>query len=151
MEEFRCCGTGRVKLFNLYNVRFLGFLADGLSLLGQHAEASSTIEAAISASEEREELWCVSELHRLKGDVILRSGGGYDNAKACYRRALEVAREQDAVAWELRSATSLAKLAHHRGQVAETRATLASVYGRFTEGFETADLVEASTLLARSA
>ncbi|RVE91917.1 adenylate cyclase [Sinorhizobium meliloti] len=141
----------RVKLFNLYNVRFLGFLADGLSLLGQHAEARTVIEAAINASEEREELWCVSELHRLKGDVMLRGGGDIDSVQRCYLRAFEVARRQDAISWELRAATSLARLAGDHGYPADARATLACVYARFTEGFETADLASVRELLSRMA
>lgn len=140
-----------VKLFNLYNVRFLGFLADGLSLLGQHAEARSVIEAAINASEEREELWCVSELHRVKGDVMLRGGGDIDSVQRCYLRALEVARRQDAISWELRAATSFAGLALDHGYPGDARAVLASVYARFTEGFETADLASARALLSRMA
>ncbi len=138
----------QVKLFNLYNVRFLGYLAEGLSSLGQHTEARSLVEAAISGSEEKEELWCIAELHRLKGDVLWRGGEDLDSVERCYRRSVEVARRQDALSWELRTTTGLARVVRDRGDIARGSAMLASVYNRFTEGFDTADMVAAKVLLA---
>ncbi len=138
----------QVKLFNLYNVRFLGYLAEALSSLGQHVEARSLVEGAISASEEKEELWCVAELHRLKGDVLWRGGDDLESVERCYRHSVEVARRQDALSWELRTTTSLARLVRNRGDGARGRAMLATVYNRFTEGFDTADMVAAKVLLA---
>ncbi|MDR6635529.1 putative ATPase/DNA-binding winged helix-turn-helix (wHTH) protein [Phyllobacterium sp. 1468] len=138
----------QVKLFNLYNVRFLGYLAEGLSSLGQHGEARSLVEAAISASEEKEELWCVAELHRLRGDVLWRGGDDLESVERCYRHSVEVAGRQDALSWELRTTTSLARLVRDRGDSARGRGMLAAVYNRFTEGFDTADMVAAKVLLA---
>ncbi|MER9444454.1 helix-turn-helix transcriptional regulator [Mesorhizobium sp. M0340] len=137
----------QVKLFNLYNVRFFGFLAEGLSCLGQHAEARAAVEAAISASEEKEELWCVAELYRVKGDVLWRGGGGIESAEQCYLHSVDVARQQDAVSWELRTIMSLARLARDHGDTIRARALLEPVYQRFSEGFETADIVTAQALL----
>jgi predicted ATPase len=68
-------------------------------------------------------------------------------AEACFLRALDCAREQEALSWELRAATSLARLHHRGGRTAEAHARLAPVYARFTEGFETNDLRVAKALL----
>jgi predicted ATPase len=70
-------------------------------------------------------------------------------AEACFRRAVAVAREQDAKLWELRAAASLARLWREQGQRTEAYDLLAPVYGWFTEGFDTPDLVEANQLLTR--
>ena len=76
-----------------------------------------------------------------------RSGGAAPAAERHFRRALDWARRQDALSWELRAATSLARLWRDRGRTAEARDLLGSVYGRFTEGFDTADLNAAKALL----
>ena len=68
-------------------------------------------------------------------------------AEACFRRAVEIARGQQAKSWELRAATSLARLKRHQGRRGEARDLLALVYSWFTEGFDTADLKEAKALL----
>ncbi|MER9663826.1 winged helix-turn-helix domain-containing protein [Mesorhizobium sp. M0159] len=138
----------QVKLFNLYNVRFLGFLAEGLSSLGQHVEARSLVDAAISASEAKDEFWCVAELYRLKGDVLWRGGHDLESVERCYLHSVDVAGRQDALSWELRATTSLTRLARDRGDAARARALLAAVYNRFIEGFDTADMVAAKALLA---
>ena len=69
-------------------------------------------------------------------------------AEACFRRAIEIARAQQAKSWELRAATSLARLLRDQSRQAEARDLLAPVYGWFTEGFDTLDLKEANALLA---
>jgi predicted ATPase len=69
------------------------------------------------------------------------------NAEECFGQALECARRQDALSWELRSATSLARLYHRQGRTTQARKVLAPVYRRFTEGFKTADLLAANALL----
>jgi predicted ATPase len=68
-------------------------------------------------------------------------------AAACFERALELARQGQARAWELRAATSLARLWLQQGWIEAARAVLAPVYSSFTEGFNTADLKEAQALL----
>ena len=80
------------------------------------------------------------------GDVLLpmqRQG----EAEVEFTRALAVARQQHAKSWELRAATSLARLWRDKGKVSEARELLAPVYGWFTEGFDTPDLKEAKALL----
>ena len=88
------------------------------------------------------------EVHRLMGDLLLRRNpSAPDRAEVSYRRAIERARSQEAKSWELRAATSLARLWRDQGKPAEARALLAPVYGWFTEGFDTADLKDAKALL----
>ena len=69
------------------------------------------------------------------------------DAQNCFQRAIEVARKQSAKSWELRATTSLARLLDRQGKRDEARAMLAEIYGWFTEGFDTADLKDAKTLL----
>jgi predicted ATPase len=68
-------------------------------------------------------------------------------AESCFRRAIEIARRQKAKSWELRAVTSLSRLLQQQGKKDEGRRILAEIYGRFTEGFDTADLKEAKALL----
>jgi predicted ATPase len=68
-------------------------------------------------------------------------------AEEHFLRSLDWARRQGALSWELRTSTSLARLQHGQGRVAEARSLLQSVYDRFSEGFETADLKTAKTYL----
>jgi predicted ATPase len=68
-------------------------------------------------------------------------------SEACFERALAIARGQQAKSWELRAATSLARLWRDQGKVQQARELLAPVYGWFTEGFDTRDLKEAKALL----
>jgi predicted ATPase len=84
--------------------------------------------------------------HRHKGQLLLRKGHS-EAAEESYRKALSIAREQEAKLWELRAAVSLARLRRDQHGHAEARDLLAPVYGWFTEGFDTPDLKEAKTLL----
>ena len=88
-----------------------------------------------------------ADLHRLDGDLLLATGGTADEAAARYHRALAIAREQGARSFELRAATSLARLWRDQGKRAEARDLLAPVYATFTEGFATRDLIDAKALL----
>ena len=85
----------------------------------------------------------------LRGALLLRQGPRptWEEAEACVQQALAMARQQPAQSWELRAAMSLGRLWQQQGKQAEARALLAPVYGWFTEGFDTADLQEAKTLL----
>jgi predicted ATPase len=78
--------------------------------------------------------------------LLLRQGDS-EAAEELYRRALGIAREQEAKMWELHAAMSLARLSHDQGRRGEPRDLLAPVYGWFTEGFDTPDLKEAKALL----
>jgi predicted ATPase len=87
--------------------------------------------------------------YRVKGELLLRrSAKHHAEAERCFRQALEIARRQGAKSQELRAAMSLSRLWQHQGKRGEARELLAPIYGWFTEGFDTADLQEAKTLLA---
>src|SRR5262249_14485425 len=88
-----------------------------------------------------------AELYRLKGELLLLVGSSHAEAEQCFRDALGIARRQSAKALELRAATSLSRLYSQHGKREDARRLLADVYGWFTEGFDTADLVDARTLL----
>jgi predicted ATPase len=90
----------------------------------------------------------LAEAYRLQGEFLLRQAAqGAAQAEVCFQQTLAIARRQQAKSWELRAATSLARLWQQQGKRAEARALLAPVYGWFTEGFDTADLQEAKALL----
>jgi predicted ATPase len=92
------------------------------------------------------ESWFAAELYRHKGRLLLRQGH-IEVAEEMYRKAMSIAREQEAKLWELRAAASLARLRRDQGRDAEARDLLAPVYGWFTEGFDTPDLKDAKALL----
>jgi predicted ATPase len=135
--------------FVLRYTAFLDALAEGLSGAGQVAQGLVTIDEALARSERHAERWCVAELLRLKGELVLLEGAatGAVAAEAHFLHALDWARRQGAWSWELRAATSLARLRRQQDRAAEARGCLAPVYGRFTEGFDTADLKAAKALL----
>lgn len=86
---------------------------------------------------------------RVKGELILREGTpqAATAAEEHFLRSLDCARGQDALSWELRTATSLGRLRQDQGRIAEARGLLQPVYDRFSEGFETADLKTAKAYL----
>ena len=106
------------------------------------------IDDAIDKVERSKEKWCEAEVHRIAGEIALKSPQPHAaKAETYFERALAVARQQQAKSWELRAATSLARLWRDQGKVSEARELLAPVYGWFTEGFDTRDLKEAKALL----
>ena len=89
-----------------------------------------------------------ADLHRLKGQLLLQqSSDNQSEAETCFHQALEVAQSQQAKSWELRAATSLARLWQSQEKRDEARQLLGEVYDWFTEGFDTADLKDAKALL----
>src|SRR5260370_7409785 len=102
----------------------------------------------MTAVETTKEKWCEADIHRTAGEIALMSPEP-DAAKvqAHFERAIAIAREQKAKSWELRAATSLARLWRDQGERQQARDLLAPVYGWFTEGFDTADLNEPKALL----
>jgi predicted ATPase len=107
------------------------------------------IEGAVERSQCDEELWATAELLRIKGELVRMQGTPEASAAAedQFRQALELSRQQGALSWELRAATSLARLLNDQGRTADATALLRPVYDRFTEGFATADLKAAKSLL----
>jgi predicted ATPase len=135
--------------FTLFYTPILASLADALGRDGKVAEGLSTIDEALTRSESNEERWCIAELLRIKGELILRQDApqAATVAEEHFLRSLDWARRQGALSWELRTSTDLARLQHDQGRTAEARSLLQSVYDRFSEGFETADLKSAKALL----
>ena len=90
-----------------------------------------------------------AELERLRGELLLAAGKRSDvvEAEACFQRAMDVARKQRARAWELRAASSLARLWHRQGRPRDAQRLLAEATASFTEGFDTRDLRSAKDLL----
>ena len=130
--------------------RLIAFLmAEALGRAGQNAEGLAAIEDAIARSERTEEHWAMAELVRVKGELLLLQGapGAATAGEDHFRQALDWARRQGALSWELRAATSLARLLRDRDRIGEARDLLAPIYERFTEGFGTADLLTAKALL----
>ena len=116
----------------------LGHTEDGLQVL---AEAHTWVE------QHEERVW-EAEICRLRGILLLRqTGTSQAEAEAWLQRALDVARRQEAKSLELRAAMSLSRLWQQQGKQAAARELLAPIYGWFTEGFDTADVLEAKELL----
>jgi predicted ATPase len=131
-----------------YLTWFLGVLAEGLGRAGQVAQGLEAIDEALARSERNEDRWCVAELLRIRGELLLLQGiSGAAAAEDHYQQALDWARRQGALSWELRTATSLARLWGDQNRSAEAIALLAPIYNRFTEGFETDDLKAAKALI----
>jgi hypothetical protein len=121
-------------------------LAEALGHVGRIAEGLALVEAGIAQSEGG---WLTPELLRLKAELLLLQSARAvaQTAEDLFRRALDGARRQETLSWELRAATSRARLLRDRGRSADAIACLQPVYDRFTEGFDTADLQAAKKLL----
>jgi predicted ATPase len=135
--------------FTLFYTPVLAEIAEAIGRDGKAAEGLSIIDEALARSDSNEERWCVAELLRIKGELILRESApqAATAAEEHFLRSLDWARRQDALSWELRTSTSLARLQQDQGRIAEARSLLQPVYDRFSEGFETADLKTAKAYL----
>jgi hypothetical protein len=124
-------------------------LAEGLGATGQVAAALAVIDDALAESAATEVHWYMPEQLRIKGELTLLNDApnAVAEAETCYAQSLAWAQRQGALSWELRTATSLARLRHRQGRTAEAVNILQPVYARFTEGFQTADLMTARSLL----
>jgi predicted ATPase len=123
-------------------------LADVAAHLGHPADGLQALVEAHTLMEQHEERYWEAEVYRLRGVLLLQQpGASQAEAEAWVQRALDVARRQEAKSLELRAAMSLSRLWQQQGKQAEARELLASVYGWFTEGFDTQDLQEAKGLL----
>jgi predicted ATPase len=133
-------------------ITFLGEMAEALGRAGQIADGLAAIEEAIDHSERTEAGWAFAELLRVKGELLLLQGapGAPGAAEDHFRQALDWARRQDALSWELRAARSLARLLGDQGRSADALALLQPVYDRFTEGLATPDLRAARSILDAS-
>ncbi len=133
----------------LYFFAGLADVAEMLGAAGEGAWALGVIEDTIRRVAGSDERWCVPEFLRIRGQLLAQAGtGAPGEAEGLMVQAIAMAREQGALSWELRAATSLAGLWQAEGRGPEALALLAAVYARFTEGHETADLKRAAALLA---
>ena len=129
-------------------VWFSAPLAWGLAQQGRLEQALTTLDVQIARVESQGGSFDLPELIRVKGAILLTAGGERDaEAEALLLRSLEQARRRSALAWELRAATTLARLQMRTGRAGEAATALGAVYSRFTEGFQTPDLSAARKLL----
>jgi tetratricopeptide (TPR) repeat protein len=129
---------------------FKSALALGLAGTGRLDEALVAVDEAMAADHDGADGhgWYAPELLRIRGEVLLQQATDQPlAAEDCFAKAVQMAREQGALFWELRVALSVARLRVSQGRRHEARAPLASVYDRFTEGFATTDMQAARTLL----
>jgi predicted ATPase len=126
---------------------FTARLAEAYGRIGQAEEGLRLLAEALAVVE-KGDLWYEAELHRIKGELLLRQAvPDAPQAEACFQQALAVARRQQAKSYELRAAMSLSRLWQQQGKSAKARELLAPLYSWFTEGFDTPDLQEAKALL----
>jgi ATP/maltotriose-dependent transcriptional regulator MalT len=125
----------------------LALQADAQLASGTPDAVLSSVAAGLKAVEKTEGAPLEAELYRLRGEALLARAGTVSEAETAIQQAIDVARRQNAKSWELRGATSLAHLLRQQGRQQEAVALLAPILGWFTEGFDTADLKEAKTLL----
>jgi predicted ATPase len=152
MEGFRARGAG----VHLSGIRCC--IAEAQAVSGCLEDGLDTLDAALALAEETGEHHWEAELYRVKGELLLAQGDQVQakaglqadasaRAECCFQQAIEVARRQEAKSWELRATTSLARLWQEQGRIDEARQILSEIYGWFSEGFDSADLIEARTLL----
>jgi predicted ATPase len=142
---------------------FLALLAEAYWQLGQTEEGLNALAEALAVAGKTRERFYEAELYRLKGELTLQSRvqgprssitqhptpstQAEAEAEACFLKAIEIARQQQAKSWELRAATSLARLWQSQGKTREAHSLLSEIYNWFTEGFDTKDLQEAKALI----
>ena len=141
LESYRATGAELALPY------YLSLLGDGYTRAGRFEDAHRAMDEALALAEKNDDRFQEAELHRLLGELHLAETDDQAAAEGCFRTAIETARRQQSKAWELRATTSLARLWQRHGRRDEARAALAAVYGAYTEGFTTPDLVDAKVLL----
>jgi predicted ATPase len=142
LAMFRAAGFGMAR------PKFLSILADACLTTGRFGDGLRALTEAEAVADEHEEQVSTAEIHRIKGELLLRQDPSkIAEAQSCFERAIEVAHSQSAKSYELRGTTSLARLLRDIGRRDEACAMLAEIYNWFTEGFDTADLKDAKALL----
>jgi class 3 adenylate cyclase/predicted ATPase len=134
--------------FNIGRPEHLYNLAELYDAGGRIDEALATLAQALEAVELQGQRYWEAEIHRLKGELLLKKDAGSSaEARSCFQRAIEIASNRSGKSLELRATTSLARLLAKENRGDEARTMLADIYGWFTEGFDTADLKDAKALL----
>ena len=137
----------RANRHQILDAAFMSDLAQALLRAGQPDRALNTIALAIETVGDGTSFH-IPEMHRIHGEVLLgQPSPNFQQAEACFQKSLELARGQSAMSWELKTATSLARLWRGQGRFQQADDLLRPLYGRFTEGFATADLTAARLLL----
>lgn len=132
----------------LWQPYFLSLLAEAYGENGYPEEGLNALAEALAVMDTTEVRFYGTELYRLKGELLLRQSSNNDpEAEACFHQSITFAQTQSAKCWELRATTSLARLWQRQGKRDEARQLLGDVYGWFTEGLDTADLMNAKALL----
>jgi predicted ATPase len=141
----------------LWQPYFLALLAEAYGKVGQTEKGLSVLTEALTMVNKNGERWWEAELYRLNGELLLTQEGcrlqaeglreKTAEAEACFLKAIEIARRQQAKSLELRAVMSLSRLWQQQGKQKETHEMLSALYGWFTEGFDTADLKDAKVLL----
>lgn len=126
-------------------------LALSMAKIGQITEGLALLEDAFAMVSKKSQGLYEAELYRLKGEFLLQHGKGSEEVEPFYLQAIEVAQHRQALSQELRAVMSLCRLWQEQGKAAEAHTALSKTYGRFEEGFDTADLKEASELLGELA
>src|SRR5262249_13279685 len=142
LMTYRATGAELVRPY------FLALLAEAHGIQGEPEEGLALLTEALTLVDTTGERWYQSELYRLKGALLLQQNvDNQADAETCFTQAIAIAQNQQAKSWELRAATSLARLWQRQGKCQEAHDLLAPVYGWFTEGFDTLDLKDAKALL----
>jgi predicted ATPase len=155
LAAYRATGAEMFRPF------YLALLAEAYGKVGRAAEGLTALAEALVTVDKTGERSSKAELYRLKGELTLQqnreqgTGNGgqkkdtdpQGEAEGYFRKAIAIARQQQAKSWELRAATSLARLWQQQGKRQEAHEMLAAVYNWFREGFNTKDLQEAKALL----
>jgi len=126
---------------------YLGLLGDAYTQSARFADAHQALNEGLAVAEKNDDRCHEAELYRLKGELLLAESRDDAAAEDCFRRAIETARRQQSKGWDLRATMSLARLWQRQGRRDEARHGLAGIYGTYTEGFTTPDLVDAKGLL----
>jgi serine/threonine protein kinase/predicted ATPase len=127
---------------------YLALLGDAYMQFARFEDAHKALDEGLGVAEKNDDRCHEAELHRLKGELLLaESPDRIAAAEDCFRQAAAIAQSQQSKGWELRAATSLARLWQRQGRRDDAHATLSAVYDTYTEGFTTPDLVEARVLL----
>jgi predicted ATPase len=128
------------------DTQWLGLTAEACARAGRFDDALAALDRATTTAAATGECYYQAELHRLRGAVLAETGDAAE-AALWLQQAIDTARSQEVKSLELRAATSLARLWAYHGNRAQARDLLAPAYCWFTEGFGTADLIDAKALL----
>jgi class 3 adenylate cyclase/tetratricopeptide (TPR) repeat protein len=141
LEAYRATGSGMALPY------YQSIQGDAYTQAGRFGDAVRALDEGLALAEKNDDRSQEAELHRLKGELLLAEANDQAAAERCFRTAIETSRRQQSRAWELRATMSLARLWERQDRRDQARDALAEVYGAYTEGFATPDLVDAGALL----